>query len=224
MISICLATVLALSAAAPQEQKQDKATKGMKGKDAKNAVRKAIRPTHREKLPSFTSERETAALAFVKEQHPQLIEVLERLKKIKPEEYQWAIREISGDTEQLSIVKNRDANEYAIQLEAWRLRSKVGLAAADLNAKRTEEKEQTLRNLLRLQLVNQLKQQELERERIATRLAAIDKRIAELREATEQTIDTRYQRLVKKKSNRPNKEGVPAKDDSQKAAEQKQQN
>jgi hypothetical protein len=226
MMSVLLALGMVFCGALEaQDQKQDKSSKPMKAKEAKSAVRKAIRPTHREKLPQFTPERETASLSFVKEQHPQLIAVLERLKKINPEEYQWAIREIASDCDQLSNVKNRDANEYAVQLEAWRLRSKVGLAAADLNSKRTDEKEQKLKDLLRLQLLNQIKQQELERERIATRLAAMDKRLAELKQASEQTIDTRYQRLVKsKRPNRPGKEGVPTKDESQKSGEQKEQN
>src|SRR5687768_12762986 len=53
-------------------------------------------------MPSFTPEREAAAMTFVQAHHAELAPLLTHLKKSRPNDYQKAIRKLFGDSERLA--------------------------------------------------------------------------------------------------------------------------
>ncbi len=52
-----------------------------------------------------TPDAEAAALAFVREHHPELAELLARLKPMKLAEYQLAVRELAAVSKNLAAIK-----------------------------------------------------------------------------------------------------------------------
>src|SRR5688572_7069950 len=64
--------------------------------------------------PTFTPEREAAALAFVSMHHAELQKVLNQLKAMQREEYESAIRQLFQTSEQLARLKDQDIQRYEL--------------------------------------------------------------------------------------------------------------
>src|SRR5258707_15196757 len=60
------------------------------------------------------AEREAAALAFVRENHPELASLLEQLKAMKPEQYERAIAELAQVGRTLANYKKNDERRYRL--------------------------------------------------------------------------------------------------------------
>jgi len=81
-------------------------------------------------LQGFTPEREAAALTFVRAHHPELAELLDRLKTRRPQEYQKAIRELFRASERLAQSQEQAPQRYEMELSEWKLQSRVQLLVA----------------------------------------------------------------------------------------------
>ncbi len=97
------------------------------------------------KAPSFTPEREAAALVFVKQHHPELASLLERLKPMDEAEYRLAIAELFQVSERLAEVRDADPRRYEINLDAWKAQSRVELLTAQVAGAPGPELESQLR-------------------------------------------------------------------------------
>jgi len=84
--------------------------------------------------PEFDPDRETEALAFIGRNHPDLATVLGALKPKDPAEYRKAVVELSQVARVLADQEARNPARYAINLDAWKARSRVELLAARLAA------------------------------------------------------------------------------------------
>ena len=84
--------------------------------------------------PEFDPARETEALAFIGRNHPDLATVLGALKPKDPAEYRKAVVELSQVARVLADQEARNPARYAINLDAWKARSRVELLAARLAA------------------------------------------------------------------------------------------
>ncbi|TXT22077.1 MAG: hypothetical protein FD138_3762 [Planctomycetota bacterium] len=142
-------------------------------------------------------KREAAALKFAQQHHPELAELLGRLKVSHPDQYTKALRELDRTRDRLEKAKETDADRYAILLREWQLDSRVRLLAARLTMSTSEELEKELRQALterhdaRLQLLT------YDRERSKTRLQKMDEQIAEHVQNRETSIDREFDRLKK---------------------------
>src|SRR4051794_40418485 len=82
-------------------------------------------------LPRFTEEREAAALFFVKKQLPDLLPLLEQLKKNSQPQYRTEIREIFQATEWLADLQD-DPRRHELELKIWKTENKAFTVAAKL--------------------------------------------------------------------------------------------
>ena len=78
------------------------------------------------------AEREAAALAFVRENHPELADLLEQLKAMKPDQYERAINELWQVSRTLANYKKNEKRRYQPALDVWKARSRAELLAAQL--------------------------------------------------------------------------------------------
>ena len=145
----------------------------------------------------ISPKREAAAVAFAQQHHPQLAELLTRLKASHPEQYTKALRELDKTRMRLEKTRETDADRYAILLREWQLDSRVRLLAARITMSTSEELETELRQVLterhdvRLQLLT------YDREKSKARLQKVDEQIAEHVQNRETSIDREFDRIKK---------------------------
>jgi hypothetical protein len=143
------------------------------------------------------SDREKAALAFVRDNHPELAQLLEQLKPMKPADYNRAVREIYTVSKTLAALKERDPQRYELGLEMWKSRSRVELLTAKLIRSPSPELEGQLREAVAAQLDVELRQQRLEREQTEARLKKLNANIERLESNGRKIIENRFQSLLK---------------------------
>ncbi len=130
---------------------------------------------------------EADAIAFVQEHHPELVSLLQSLKSMRHKEYEMAIREIVRTKKRLETLAKREADLYAMELEAWKLKSEIDLMMAKAIARDKAFDKVVLRELLSLQVENQKKRWKHEQSTITKR----QEQLAELLKRTEGHEDER---------------------------------
>jgi hypothetical protein len=146
---------------------------------------------------SFTPEREAAALTFVRANHAELADLLERLKQRRPQEYQKAIRELFRASERLAQSQEQQPLRYELELREWKLQSRIQLLVARMSMNRTPELEAELRDLLKEQLGVHRELVEFSYERSAARVAALQKELANLETRRDQLVEERFQAALR---------------------------
>jgi hypothetical protein len=165
--------------------------------------------------PITAAARETAALAFVRENHPELAELLEQLKAMKPDQYERAINELWQVQRQLAAFKKNDERRYQPALDVWKARSRAQLIAAQMAGSSTSgtpspELESRLREALKNQLDAEIRQQRNERALVQERLRKLDETIDRLESRRDKIVESRYQSLLKKAERARRTEWGPA--------------
>ena len=211
-------TLVLTSALVVRAIADDKPAKANKPSDAKTSAAKTSaekpdkKPAVAEKSPTkkpavteaakndaepIAPKREAAAIKFAQQHHPELAELLSRLKASHPDQYTKALRELDKTRDRLEKVRENDAERYAILLHEWQLDSRVRLLAARITMSSSEELESELRQVLterhdvRLQLLT------YDREKSKTRLLKVDEQIAEHVQNRETSIDREFDRIKK---------------------------
>jgi hypothetical protein len=167
---------------------------------------------------SPTPDAEAAALAFVRENHPELAGLLEQLKPMKPAEYERAVRELATVSRNLAVLKARNPRAYELGLDAWKARSRVELLTAKLASTPgpSPELESQLRRAVEDQLDSEIRQQKFERDQVEARLKKVRENLDRLESRRDSIIESRYQAFVKKgqrarQQKRPPNENAAAK-------------
>ncbi|MGE0605749.1 MAG: hypothetical protein AB7O62_01390 [Pirellulales bacterium] len=160
-------------------------------------TRAAKKSARRDKLPLATPEREAAALMFVRIHHPELSAVLEQLKANKPEQYDRAIRELFRTCEQLNRTQDNDVQKYALDLEAWKVKSRIQLLAARASLGEDPALDQQLREAANRQSEIRIEQLALQREQLALRLAKLDEQLADAKQQQQAQADKHYAALMR---------------------------
>lgn len=151
-----------------------------------------------EPLPKFTEAREAAALHFVKRRCPELLPLLEDLKKTNRAEYELQIRETFQVTEWLADLQD-DEKRYAIELRMWKAENKALVLVAKLASAKDDDRkliEGQLRDLAK-ELV-ELDQQSLEHrvELLQNELAAAKEELAKSQGNRDRAAKNRYDSLL----------------------------
>jgi hypothetical protein len=143
------------------------------------------------------AEREATALNFLRAHHPELVELVERLKNSKPAEYERAIRESARTSDRLASLKQRDPERYALELEAWKLKSQIRLLAARASMQSQESLADEIRAALERQYEVRLKQLELDRADLAERLQRVETTIDNLQKDRQGKIDKQLETVLR---------------------------
>ena len=177
-------------------------------KNGGNANASKAAPSKDDKLPSFSLEREAAALSFVRQHHPELADLLAQLKAGNRKEYQRVVHELFRTSERLAASRERDPVKYELELSDWKLDSRIRLLAARMMMSDSlAESQEELKQLLLERTDVQLEQQLLERQRITTRLEKLDAAIEKTRGAREAQAQESLDKLLKGiQDSRPNRQ------------------
>jgi hypothetical protein len=154
---------------------------------------------------SVTPAREAKAIAFAREHHPDLANLLARLKKADPQAYDKALREVSQNIERLSKLRETDIERYDFSLRMWTLDSRIRLLAARSTMSNDPGIESELRELLRERQEVRLAMLKLERERLHVRLERLNGQVQQLESDPAGLVENdfaRIQREIKGAANR----------------------
>lgn len=201
LVVLATASAIAWGQAANSKNSRDKpsaasATAGAKPTGSNSA--KQSKPGRVQKeLPSFTAEREAAALLFVGTHHPELADLLKQLKNGHADQYRQAIRDLFRTSEKLAQSKERNPRRYELDLQAWTLQSRIQVLAAKLAMGPNPAIEDELRAALMEQQKVQLDQLIEERERLAIRLKELEAQTETLRAEQSKRVDARMEDLLK---------------------------
>jgi len=91
---------------------------------------------------------ERAALQFLGDQFPELVDLVGRLKEADPAEYANAIRELHETYEMLERLRNTDRRRYLHELKSWQLQSRIDVVTARLTVAPNPYLEKRLRDLV----------------------------------------------------------------------------
>ena len=130
--------------------------------------------------PTF-DQLESDAIAFVQAHHPELVALLQSLKSMRQKEYDMAIREIVRTKKRLEALAKKEMDLHAMELDAWKLKSKIDLLMARGIAQEKSFDTNALRELLSQQLENQKKRWKREQ----TTLTKRQEQLADLLSRTE---------------------------------------
>lgn len=143
------------------------------------------------------AKREEAALALVREHHPALVELLERLKATKKADYQQAIKELYRDSQRLASARQRDAQRYALELRAWQLDSRIRLLAAKLSLENRPELEEQLKGCLAERAEVHLSLKKLDRDRAEAKAKRLNAEIEKLTAGQDAEVQRSLERLLR---------------------------
>ncbi|MCE9604392.1 MAG: hypothetical protein K8U03_05740 [Planctomycetia bacterium] len=152
----------------------------------------------------FTPEREAAALTFVRTHHPELADLLERLKERRPHEYEKAIRDLFRVSERLAVSREEFPLRYELELKQWKLTSRIQVQTARLAMGRTPEQEQELKQLLAEQLAAHRELLALNLERATARAAALSQELADLDGRKQAILDAKFEKALKSTEKKTN--------------------
>ncbi|HEV3235413.1 MAG TPA: hypothetical protein VGZ25_00395 [Gemmataceae bacterium] len=155
-------------------------------------------------LPRFTEEREAAALFFVKKHLPELLPLLEQLKKNGIQQYRTEIREIFQATEWLADLQD-DTRRHDLELKIWKAENKAFALAAQLSTAVQEERKKIEVQLQELskELVDlDVQVLEYKAEQLDKELGEVKDELAKAKENNDKQVKDRYEMLLEKAKKR----------------------
>jgi hypothetical protein len=172
----------------------------------------------------LNARQERQILDFARIHHPELADLLEKLKTADPPEYQRALADLKPARHRLLRLEEREAAEFPRELALWKIESRIRLLMAQMVVE--EDDDALLENNLKPLLAErrELKQQSLqfERKRIADRLANVDRQLEQL-QGPEETYTANEMKRLKQTLARQRKAGKgKGKLDRQKARDARQ--
>jgi hypothetical protein len=155
-------------------------------------------------LPRFTEEREAAALFFVKKHLPDLVPLLEQLKKNSVQNYRTEIREIFQATEWLADLQD-DTKRHDLELRIWKAENKAYALAAQLSTAAEEMRkkvEAQLQDLAKELVDLDVQVLELKSDQLDKELGELKDELAKAKENNDKQIKDRYEMLLEKAKRR----------------------
>jgi hypothetical protein len=153
-----------------------------------------------EPLPRFTEEREAAALHFVRKHCPELVPLLEDLKKASRPVYELQIRETFQVTELLADLQD-DQKRYDLELKIWKAENQALVLVAKL-ATPGEDDRKTVEDQLQALAKDlvELEAQSLEHRvgLLRGELAAAKEELVKVRDSFDRAVKDRFEALLEK--------------------------
>ncbi len=153
----------------------------------------------RSSLPRYTEEREAASLYFVKKHLPELLPVLDQLRKTQPTHYQLEIREIFQVAEMLAELLD-DPQRHELELKIWKTANRANILLARLDAQSESEQKKTKRQLEELsrELTHlDIQVLEVQVEHLEKELTSLKQELVRVREQANVETRARVERWLK---------------------------
>jgi hypothetical protein len=150
-------------------------------------------------LPRFTEEREAAALFFVRKHVPEMLPLLDQLKKTDTSKYEREISYVFHVTELLADLRDNPAR-HDLELQIWIAQNKAQVLVARLVTLTSPQREKSLAQLKSLaERLVQLDVQvlELKERQLQQQLNEVRSDLSQLRQHQDQQVQERLQQLLR---------------------------
>jgi hypothetical protein len=173
----------------PVKQPSPAKTTGSKSgsKSDSRSEQKVLQKSEQKKAHK-SPERVAAILAFAREHHPELAELLARLEMTDGKQFEKALADLGKDVDRLDRTKSNNPVQYERALRRWKLDSRIRLIVARLSMADSSELEAELRAAIEERLT--LRQQDLRDEAVQ-----LKKRL-ESNTRQQQDLDTNREKLL----------------------------
>jgi hypothetical protein len=152
----------------------------------------------RAKTPvAVTAEQEAEVLAFLRQHHTELAELLGHLQLRRPAEYARALRDIWHASERLRQFEKGDHDRYELELQSWVIQSKIQLLAARLAMNDSPVLREELRQLLADQFDLKMRLTHIDRERTAERLRRMDEQLQRMTNQRTEILEREFLAVTK---------------------------
>jgi hypothetical protein len=148
-------------------------------------------------MQEVTPEREAAAETFARLHHPELAELLARLKAAAPKEYHEAVRDLFRESERLAKLKARDPVRSEMELELWKIESRIHLATARLTMNESGPVRAELEELVAARLALRTRLLQYDRDKVAARLEKLDADLQALSQRRDELVAQEVERLLR---------------------------
>ena len=146
----------------------------------------------------MTEAEENSALAFAAEHHPELGELLNRLRKSSPAGFSRGIREVHLGIQRLDRFKEKQPARFDAELASWKVDSEIRLLTAKWLMSQDPAIEAQIRELLRQRQQKKIDRLKTERSRVAERLEQLDQQIGMSTTELDADLAEEWNRLAKK--------------------------
>ena len=152
----------------------------------------------KEKSVPLTAERKQELLSFVDANHPELKELLSKLKGLKKQRrYNQAMAGLDKAVKKLETIKKRTPKRYDVALEQWKLESRIKVAGAQVKLNDTEETRAKLESLV-TQLVDfHIQRLKNDRNQIEQRLQQTESRLKDFESNRDKMIEKRIKNATR---------------------------
>lgn len=154
---------------------------------------------------SLTPAERAAAMQLVREHHPELFHLVRQLREMDPAAHRAALLDLSRVAERLNRLQQRHPERYELELEIWKLDSRIRLRVARSAGSLDETVREEIRGMLRERDALKLQSLEQEQERAAARTVKIGEQLETLRASGESRRNEELERLLNLAQNRPGK-------------------
>lgn len=139
---------------------------------------------------------EAAVMSFVGANHPELSDVLKRLRDQRPDDFHSALRDLSQQIDRIERVRRRNPEKAAFVQERWNLHSRIQLLIARRLLSPDSSVDAELRQLVEKEIDLRLKYRIKERDQAKKHLSRLDASVAELENERTRLIDQEWKRIL----------------------------
>ena len=181
-----------------KDKKQTSAERRTAAKAKKDAARKkktAARTDVSVRKAALTEDQQASAMAFALENHPELVPLIESLKKSRQQDYNRALRDLHLAETRFGRLKSRlSAERYEQQLEVWKLDSRIRLQLAKWSVSKDDKLEADIRKSLAKRQQIQRQQYEQELQKLTERQSRLESLLNKLNTGS---VDAEWDRVSK---------------------------
>lgn len=153
-----------------------------------------------EPLPRFTEEREAAALHFVRKHSPELIPLLEELKRNNRPAYELQVRETFKVTEFLTDLQD-EPKRYELELKVWKAENKAMVLVARLATPKEDDRkalEEQLQGVAKELVDLEIQGAEYRVQQLERELTSVREELAKARDNADRSAREKYEGLLEK--------------------------
>lgn len=203
-----------------QAKPADDAEDGDGSSPADSPTSEAQQQDQQQRVPK---KRQDELLEFVKEHHPELVKLLQHLKKNRRGEFHEAMLDLDRSEQRISLFKDRNPQRYQIELNLWKTRSRIRMLVAQLSVEDNQRQQRQLKQEVS-QFFKLRKQQLLsDKERTEERLNRINENIEKFDSEGDELIERQFQAYLRN-AERQRKQNSDDKESNAKGAAAKNQN
>jgi len=179
-----------------QDQKQGQsATPVPESKRGSGAPKTNAR--HPVKVPGLTAKQQGDIKRFVRENHPEIMRLVNRLQDRHPRAYVNAMRSIAASYRRLNNIQKNSPERYDEALKRWNVRSRIKLWSARIAIEDTPQRQQELKKLIAKEIEFRVAQLRDEQARVTERMEKVERRLAKLTPETESEREALIAREMK---------------------------